>query len=79
MKTGIKLLNSKKQELEQKWHQAQYLYNNSDKEQLHKYMDSNRIWIPMIDVLWNHEYDILNINDVIYGNDDESSRNYYNW
>ena len=48
--TGIRLLNSKKEELEQKWRQAQKMYNNGkgDKAQLQTYMESNRAWVPLM-------------------------------
>jgi hypothetical protein len=46
--TGIKLLNAKKHELEQQLQQVQQWYNNGDRSQLQGYMDSNRMWIPMM-------------------------------
>jgi hypothetical protein len=48
--TGIRLLNSKKEELEQKWRQAQKMYNNGkgNKAQLQTYMESNRAWVPLM-------------------------------
>jgi predicted transcriptional regulator len=48
--TGIKLLNSKKEELERKWHQAQKMYNNGkgNKAQLQTYMETNRSWVPLM-------------------------------
>jgi hypothetical protein len=46
--TGIKLLNSKKQELEQQKQQMQQSYNNGDATRLQSYMESNRMWIPMM-------------------------------
>jgi hypothetical protein len=45
---GIKLLNSKKQELEQQKQQMQQSYNNGDATRLQSYMESNRMWIPMM-------------------------------
>ena len=45
---GMKLLNSKKQELEQKKQQMQQSYNNGDGTQLQSYMDANRMWMPMM-------------------------------
>ena len=45
---GIKLLNAKKQELEQKRQQMQQSYENGDGTQLQSYMDANRMWIPMM-------------------------------
>lgn len=48
--TGIRLLNSKKEELEQKWHKARRIYNNGkgDKAQLQTYMEANRSWMPVM-------------------------------
>lgn len=48
--TGIRLLNSKKEELEQKWRQAQKMYNNGkgNKTQLQTYMEANRAWVPLM-------------------------------
>ena len=48
--TGIRLLNSKKEELEQKWRQAQKMYNNGkgNKAQLQTYMEANRAWVPLM-------------------------------
>ena len=48
--TGIRLLNSKKEELEKKWHQAQKMYNNGkgNKAQLQTYMEANRAWVPLM-------------------------------
>jgi hypothetical protein len=45
---GMKLLNAKKQELEQKKQQMQQSYNNGDGTQLQSYMDANRMWMPMM-------------------------------
>lgn len=45
---GMKLLNSKKEELEQKKQQMQQSYNNGDGTQLQSYMDANRMWMPMM-------------------------------
>src|SRR5919206_1197741 len=45
---GIKLLNAKKQELEQQKQQMQQSYNNGDGTRLQSYMESNRMWIPMM-------------------------------
>ena len=45
---GIKLLNAKKQELEQQKQQMQQSYNNGDATRLQSYMESNRMWIPMM-------------------------------
>ena len=46
--TGINLLNAKKQELEQQNQQMQRSYNNGDATRLKSYMESNRIWVPMM-------------------------------
>jgi predicted transcriptional regulator len=46
--TGLRLLNTKKQELEQKLEQVQRWYHNGDKSKLESFMDSNRAWIPMM-------------------------------
>jgi hypothetical protein len=45
---GIKLLNAKKQELEQQKQQMQESYENGDGAQLQSYMDANRMWMPMM-------------------------------
>src|SRR5919198_6471538 len=45
---GMKLLNAKKQELEQKKQQMQQSYNSGDGTQLQSYMDANRVWMPMM-------------------------------
>jgi hypothetical protein len=45
---GMKLLNAKKEELEQKKEQMQQSYNNRDGTQLQSYMDANRMWMPMM-------------------------------
>ena len=45
---GIKLLNVKKQELEQKRKQMQQSYDNGDGTQLQSDVDANRMWIPMM-------------------------------
>ena len=45
---GSKLLNVKKQELDQKRQQMQESYDNGDGTQLQSYMDANRMWMPMI-------------------------------
>jgi hypothetical protein len=46
--TGIKLLNAKKQELDQQMQKVKQWYNNGDRSQLQDFMDSNRIWMPMM-------------------------------
>jgi len=45
---GMKLLNAKKEELEQKKQQMQQSYNNGNGTQLQSYMDANRMWMPMM-------------------------------
>lgn len=45
---GMKLLNAKKQELEQKKQHMLQSYNNGDGTQLQSYMDANRMWMPMM-------------------------------
>jgi DNA-binding MarR family transcriptional regulator len=45
---GIRLLNAKKQELEQKMREVQQWYNNGDRSQIQDFMDSNRMWMPMM-------------------------------
>ena len=46
--TGLRLLDVKKQELEQKASQLRQWYNNGDTSQMRGFMDSNRMWIPMM-------------------------------
>lgn len=46
--TGIKILNTKKQELSEKSERLQQLYETGDKSQVQSFMDSNRMWIPMM-------------------------------
>jgi hypothetical protein len=46
--TGLRLLNTKKQELEQKLEQVQQWYGNGDRSKLESFMDSVRAWIPMM-------------------------------
>ena len=46
--TGLRLLNTKKQELEQKFHHVQQWYGNGDRSKLESFMDSNRAWIPLM-------------------------------
>jgi hypothetical protein len=47
-KTGLRLLDVKKQELEQKVSELQQWYNDGDRSQTQGFMDSNRMWIPMM-------------------------------
>jgi len=46
--TGMKILNTKKQELSEKSERLQQLYQIGDKSQVQSFMDSNRMWIPMM-------------------------------
>src|SRR4030095_6350271 len=46
--TGMKILNSKKQELAEKSQRLQQLYETGDRSQVQSFMDSNRMWIPMM-------------------------------
>jgi hypothetical protein len=46
--TGMKILNSKKQELAEKSERLQQLYESGDRSQVQSFMDSNRMWIPMM-------------------------------
>ena len=45
---GLKLLNAKKQELEEKRQQMQQSFDNGNGNQLQNYMDANRMWIPLM-------------------------------
>jgi hypothetical protein len=45
--TGLGL-NTKKQQLEQKFQQVQQWHGNGDRSKLESFMDSNRAWIPMM-------------------------------
>jgi hypothetical protein len=47
-KTGIEILNRKKEELCEKSERLQQLYQTGDKTQMQSFMDSNRMWIPMM-------------------------------
>ncbi|MGI0023927.1 MAG: MarR family transcriptional regulator [Nitrososphaera sp.] len=46
--TGMQLLSAKKMELEKQAQQIQQWYQNGNTVQLQTYMDSNRMWIPMM-------------------------------
>jgi len=46
--TGMKMLDSKKQELSDKSQQLQQLYETGDRGQVQSFMDSNRMWMPMM-------------------------------
>ena len=45
---GLKILNTKKQELAEKSERLQQLYESGDRSQIQSFMDSNRMWIPMM-------------------------------
>src|SRR5919108_1487029 len=45
---GSKLLNVKKQELNQKRQEMKEAYDNGDGTQLQSFMDANRMWMPMM-------------------------------
>ncbi len=46
--TGLKMLNSKKQELSYKSQRLQQLYETGDRRQMQSMMDDNRSWMPMM-------------------------------
>lgn len=46
--TGTRILDTKKQDLVNKSQRLQQLYETGDKAQIQSYMDSNRMWIPMM-------------------------------
>jgi len=46
--TGLKLLDSKKQELSHKSQRLQQLYETGNRGQMQSYMDDNRMWMPMM-------------------------------
>jgi hypothetical protein len=46
--TGMQLLDAKKAELEKQAQQIQQWYQNGNTAQLQTYMDSNRMWMPMM-------------------------------
>src|ERR687886_2014254 len=46
--TGLRLLNTKKQELEQRFQQVQQWHGNGDRSKLESFMNSNRAWIPLM-------------------------------
>lgn len=46
--TGLQLLNSKKLELEKQAQQIQQWYQGGQTQQLQSYMDSNRMWMPLM-------------------------------
>ena len=46
--TGLQLLNAKKLELEKQAQQIQQWYQSGQTQQVQSYMDSNRMWMPMM-------------------------------
>ncbi|MBA2268426.1 MAG: hypothetical protein H0W19_08845 [Nitrosopumilus sp.] len=46
--TGMMVLSTKKQELSDKSQQLQQLYETGDRGQMQSFMDSNRMWMPMM-------------------------------
>ncbi len=46
--TGNRVLSTKKQELVNKSQRLQQLYESGDRSQMQSFMDSNRMWIPMM-------------------------------
>ena len=46
--TGLRMLNSKKQELEQQAQQLRQWQSNGNTTQLQSYMNSNRSWVPFM-------------------------------
>ena len=46
--TGMRLLDSKKQELVKKSKYLQQLYETGNRGQMQSYMDDNRMWMPMM-------------------------------
>jgi hypothetical protein len=56
--TGVRVLNSKKQELQEQTKQLREWHNNGNTTQLQTFMDSNRTWMPfmlfsgIMDILW---------------------------
>jgi hypothetical protein len=46
--TGLRMLSSKKQDLSNKSQHLQQLYDTGERGQMQSFMDSNRMWIPMM-------------------------------
>ncbi|MPZ08131.1 MAG: MarR family transcriptional regulator [Nitrososphaeraceae archaeon] len=46
--TGLKLLNSKKRELEEKAKELRQAYNNGNAAKLQTFMNTNRAWVPFM-------------------------------
>ena len=55
--TGVRVLNSKKQELQEQTKQLREWHNNGNTTQLQTFMDSNRTWMPFM--LFSGIMDIL--------------------
>ena len=55
--TGVRVLNTKKQELQEQTKQLREWYNNGNTTQLQTFMDSNRTWMPFL--LFSGIIDIL--------------------
>ena len=55
--TGVRVLNSKKQELQEQTKQLREWHNNGNTAQLQTFMDSNRTWMPFM--LFSGIMDIL--------------------
>ena len=55
--TGMKILNTKKQELQEQTKQLREWHNNGNTTQLQTFMDSNRTWMPFL--LFSGIIDIL--------------------
>jgi uncharacterized membrane protein YgcG len=46
--TGVQMLNAKKVELQKQAQQIQQWYQNGQTQQIQGYMDSNRMWMPLM-------------------------------
>ncbi len=46
--TGMRMLSTKKQELSSKSQHLQQLYDTGERGQMQSFMDSNRMWMPMM-------------------------------
>ena len=55
--TGVRVLNTKKQELQEQTKQLRVWHNNGNTTQLQTFMDSNRTWMPFL--LFSGIIDIL--------------------
>jgi hypothetical protein len=55
--TGVRILNTKKQELQEQTKQLREWHNNGNTTQLQTFMDSNRTWMPFL--LFSGIIDIL--------------------